>query len=261
MCESAATLSARGVLFDRSRGRGASRTCRPPRKCWLVSDSTGTASGTAPLGLIALRGAGVWLRREAQVGLLRDEPRKALPGVLVRHGRDDDDVLALLPVGRRRHRVLRGELQRVDHAEQFREIASRAGWVGERELHLVVRADDEYRSHRRGFARVRVDHVVHRRDGPIRIGDQREVSARSPPRPFQRWWSVSGSTLKPMIFVSLLDCGFKAAAAPSSVVHTGVKSRVREQCPPSRFPSRHGTTPSLGGLGRKSGTSSPSQWP
>src|SRR5258707_7264099 len=57
------------------------------------------------------------LRHDAQV-----MPRRlpalgvGLLGVVIAHPAGNDDVLALLAVRRRRHLLLRGQLQRIDHA-------------------------------------------------------------------------------------------------------------------------------------------------
>src|SRR3546814_13128930 len=60
------------------------------------------------------------LLHHAQVGLLLfPAAREHLLGLLVVDRRHDDDVLALLPVHRRRHLVLGGELQRVDDAQHL----------------------------------------------------------------------------------------------------------------------------------------------
>ncbi len=87
----------------------------------------------------------------------------------------DDDVLALLPVGRGGDLLLGRELQRVDDPQDLVEVAPGAGRVGQRELDLVVGADDEHRAHGHGVAGVRLDHVVEVGDLLVGIGDQREV--------------------------------------------------------------------------------------
>src|SRR5262249_36759000 len=50
----------------------------------------------------------------------------------------NDDVLALLPVYRRRDLVLGGELQRIDHAQDLVEVAARGHGISEQELDLLV---------------------------------------------------------------------------------------------------------------------------
>src|SRR2546425_9240727 len=65
------------------------------------------------------------LRRQAEVRLERAPALRELrAGLLVAHGRDDDDVLALLPVDGRRDPVGVGGLERVDHAQELVEGAS-----------------------------------------------------------------------------------------------------------------------------------------
>src|SRR5215831_16421321 len=62
--------------------------------------------------LIALRSRLARLRHDADVGLGRFPAlRILLLSFLVRHRAGDDHILAVLPVHRRRHFVLRGELQ------------------------------------------------------------------------------------------------------------------------------------------------------
>ena len=59
----------------------------------------------------------------------------------------DDDVLALLPVHRRRDLVLRRQLQRIDHAQHLVEVAAGRHRVDEDQLDLLVRPDDEHVAH------------------------------------------------------------------------------------------------------------------
>src|SRR4051812_19945673 len=95
------------------------------------------------------------LRRRAQVGLdylvaLREE----LVSIFVGHGGYDNAVVPSLPVGGRGDFIVRGQLQRVDDAKDLLEVAAGAGRIRQDQLHLFVRADDEYRSHREGIVRV-----------------------------------------------------------------------------------------------------------
>src|SRR6266852_9363863 len=55
----------------------------------------------------------------------------------------DDDVFALLPVRGRRDAMLRGHLQRVDHTQDFLEIAPRRHGIDQHQLDLLVSSVDE----------------------------------------------------------------------------------------------------------------------
>ena len=72
----------------------------------------------------------------------------------------DDHVVAIFPVGRRGHLVAVGELQRVDHAQDFIEVAAGAGGIGDLQAQLLVGVDDEHRAHREVVERIGVDHPV-----------------------------------------------------------------------------------------------------
>ena len=102
-------------------------------------------------------------------------PGEALARLVVGDSGDDDHVVAPLPVHRRRHLVGGRELQRVDHPQDLVEVAAGALRVGDRQLHLLVRADHEDRTHGRRVARVGMDHPVEVGDDAVGIGDQREV--------------------------------------------------------------------------------------
>ncbi len=87
-------------------------------------------------------------RNDAQIGLRRFPAVRVLRlGVLVGNRRDDDHVLALLPVHRRRHLVLGRELAGFEEAQHLVEVAAGAHRVGEHRLDLLVGADDEHRAH------------------------------------------------------------------------------------------------------------------
>src|SRR5690606_12988794 len=55
------------------------------------------------------------------------------------------------------------------------EVAPGAGRVGDGQAHLLVRVDDEQRTHGQGIVGVRMDQVVEIGDLAIGIGDDREV--------------------------------------------------------------------------------------
>src|SRR5262245_52982690 len=100
----------------------------------IASTNTGTANAKgrglrrALANPDACRMSGFRLRHDADIGLGRLPALWVLLlGVLVRHRPGDDHVLAVLPVHRRRHLVLGGELQRVDHAQHLRSEERRVG--------------------------------------------------------------------------------------------------------------------------------------
>ena len=101
-----------------------------------------------------------------------------------RHRAGNDHILAVLPVDRRRHPVLGGELHRVDHAQHLVEVAACGHRIDQDELDLLVGADDEDVAHRlvvgrraslRGAGRARRQHAVELGDGEVRVADHRKV--------------------------------------------------------------------------------------
>ena len=79
---------------------------------------------------------------------------------LILHREADDAVLAGLPVRGRRELMFRGHLERIDDAENFSKVASGGGWVGKRQLDLLIRPDDEDGTNRGGIVHVGMNHVV-----------------------------------------------------------------------------------------------------
>src|SRR5215475_227574 len=73
-----------------------------------------------------------WLRNDAQIRLQGlPTAREFLLGRFVGNRRDDDDVVALLPVDRGRHAVLGRQLNRVHDAQDFVEVTARARRVSD----------------------------------------------------------------------------------------------------------------------------------
>ena len=112
--------------------------------------------------------------------------RVLLARVLVAHGGGNDHLLARLPVDRRRDRVFRAHLQRVEQPQHLVEVAPRAHRIDEHRLHFLVGTDDEDRAHGRVVRRgararrgVRMDHVVELRDVEVRVADERIVDLRA----------------------------------------------------------------------------------
>src|SRR4029079_19268078 len=63
--------------------------------------------------------------------------------LFVRNRSRDDHVVALFPVDWRGDAMLRGELHRIDHAENLIEIAPGGHGIDQDQLDLLVRANDE----------------------------------------------------------------------------------------------------------------------
>src|SRR5262245_35880428 len=94
---------------------------------------------------------------------LSDEPQVGLHGfeaggvrllrLVVGDGGDDDDVLPLLPVHRRRHLVLRRELAGVEEPKHLVEVTAGRHRVRQHGLDLLVRPDDEHRTYGRVVGR------------------------------------------------------------------------------------------------------------
>src|SRR6516162_1285472 len=122
--------------------QGSARKVSPPRSCARLFASV---RSTRRILLRTIRCLSVpRLRHDADIGPRRlPALRVGLAGVVVGDRARDDHILTLLPVHRRCHLVLGGELQRVYRAEHLVEIASGGHRIDENELDLLVRADDE----------------------------------------------------------------------------------------------------------------------
>ncbi|MDQ0779026.1 acyl-CoA reductase-like NAD-dependent aldehyde dehydrogenase [Streptomyces aurantiacus] len=79
------------------------------------------------------------------------------------------------PYGGVKGSVSGGELQAVYDAEDLREVAARAGRIGERELDPLVRADHEDGPYCRGVGGLGVDHPVRLGDLAVLVRDHGEV--------------------------------------------------------------------------------------
>ena len=73
----------------------------------------------------------LWLRGPAQVRLHRPIAGKYLVGFFIGDGSGDDDVIALFPVRRGRHAMLRGELDRIQHSNDLVEVAAGGHGIGQ----------------------------------------------------------------------------------------------------------------------------------
>src|SRR5256885_10537938 len=89
--------------------------------------SAKTRAGTSRLTATTLTGLGelrLRLGHDPDVRLRRVPLTEDLLCIIVRDGAGDDHVVALLPVDRRRNLVVRGQLERVEHAEHLVEVAA-----------------------------------------------------------------------------------------------------------------------------------------
>ena len=114
----------------------------------------------------------------------RSTPAVRLLGLFVGHRARNDHIVALLPIHRRGDLVLRGQLQRVDHAQDLVEIAARRHRIDDEQFDLLVGADDEDVAHglvvRRGSAvtaarQFRREHSVELRDFQVGVSNHRIV--------------------------------------------------------------------------------------
>src|SRR5476649_1124381 len=91
----------------------------------------------------------IWLGCDAQVRSCRGKTLGILllQHVRILHGQRNDDVVAVFPVAWRGHGVAVGQLQGVDYAQHFVEVAAGAHRIGQAQAHFFVRIDDEQRAH------------------------------------------------------------------------------------------------------------------
>ena len=68
---------------------------------------------------------------------------KELIGILIGEWKVDNDILAVLPVGRSGHLLVDSELKRVDRTDDFIKVASGAGRVRHHECNSLVGLEDE----------------------------------------------------------------------------------------------------------------------
>merc|ERR1719394_847259 len=84
--------------------------------------------------------------------------------IFLLHTRNHHAAPTSLPVNRRGHFASGSELEAVNHSEDFVEVSSCGGWVQERQLQPLVRANDEHRPAGEGDALgiflIRVHHSV-----------------------------------------------------------------------------------------------------
>ena len=105
----------------------------------------------------------IGLRRHAQIGLDLSYPfGKLLLGIGCGDRRDHNAVAAVLPVGGSSHLVIIGQLQRVNHPQNFIKVTTGASGVGNGEAQLFIGINQKYRPHGEGVARagVGVNHPI-----------------------------------------------------------------------------------------------------
>jgi len=112
----------------------------------------------------------LWLRGGPQVHLAGrhlvhlDTLGEETSSIFLLHSRNHHAAPTSLPVNRRGHLAGGGELEAVNHSEDFVEVSSCGGWVQERQLQPLVRANDEHRPAGEGNALgiflIRVHHSV-----------------------------------------------------------------------------------------------------
>src|SRR5262249_32902881 len=94
-------------------------------------------------------------------------------GFVVGYRSRDDYVLPWFPVDRRRHLMFRGQLERVDYAQHFIEIAPGGHRVNDDQLDLLVGPDDENVAHGQIVHRRALGRITRSTGGkhPIELGD------------------------------------------------------------------------------------------
>jgi hypothetical protein len=121
------------------------------------------------------------LRRGAEVRLHGFVAGENLVGIFVRHSTGDDDVLTLLPVGWRCDFMLRGQLDGVEYADDFVEVAASGHGVRDLKLDALVGANDKDGANGRvvgggaafaGLAGIGWKHVVELGDGEGGVADE-----------------------------------------------------------------------------------------
>src|SRR5882724_532776 len=90
------------------------------------------------------------LRNDSKIWLWRFPALRITPlRFIVGDRAGDDYVFSGQPVDRRSHLMLRGELKRIDHAQDFIEIPASCHWIDKYELDLLVWSDDVNITHSR----------------------------------------------------------------------------------------------------------------
>ena len=119
----------------------------------------------------------IGLGRQPQIGTNSSITFRKAMGNLFRvlQAGDDHHLLSLLPVGGRRHLMTVSQLQGVDQTQNFVEIATRAGWVGQRSPDNLFGVDDKHAADRGRCRSIGVDHVIQRSYLAIGISEDREV--------------------------------------------------------------------------------------
>jgi len=114
----------------------------PAMGAWKIGHSRPSRSSNAVMPKTS-----IGLRRGPEIGLVGLVTGEQFGGIVIVDGRGDDHVAALFPVGRRRHLVLGGELQRIDHPQHLVEIAPGGHRIDQDQLDLLIRANDKNVAH------------------------------------------------------------------------------------------------------------------
>src|SRR5215831_5924187 len=146
------------------------------------------------------------------------------------------------PVDGCRYLVRIGQLQRIDHANDFLEVAAGARRAGDREPHLLVGRDDEDRAYGERRVGLRMDHPIEICDLAIGVGKDGKLAACpcvSSMSCSQDLCESRLSTDRPMVLtLRRSNSGLSFATSASSVVQSGVKSFGCENSTPQLSPSQ-----------------------
>ncbi len=91
-------------------------------------------------------------------------------------------------LGGRRDFVFVGQLQRIDHAQNFREVAAGAGRIRDHQTNFFVWINNIDGPNRKRIARVRMNCAVQVGNFAISVGEQRKIQ-RAALGFFDRLWS------------------------------------------------------------------------
>src|SRR5215203_624007 len=122
----------------------------------------------------------VWLRRDSQIRF-RGSPTtgKLLLRSFIRQRWNDDHIVSILPINRRRNTILRSQLKRIDHAQNLVEIASRTRRIRDHQFDFLVWTNHKHRANGKHIADLRMDHVVKFRDLMVWVRNHRKIERSS----------------------------------------------------------------------------------
>lgn len=118
----------------------------------------------------------IWLRCRSKIRLdLVEALWEFFDCFFVGNARYDDAIVAVLPVGGGRDEMIARELERIEHAKDFIEVAPSTRWIGQTQLELLVRTNYENRANGHRVLSTRRNHIVERSDLAIVVSEHREV--------------------------------------------------------------------------------------